>query len=117
MGRSAPASRCWRAGLVRAIAPDEADIPSPTFTLAQAYPGPRLLLIHFDLWRIKSAEEAFEIGLDDALAHGAAVIEWAERLGHHRPPDRLDVELSIDGEARRARLTPHGAWEGRPLDL
>ena len=103
-------------GLIRAVAPEEPDIPSPTFTLAQAYPG-RLLLIHFDLWRIKSAEEAFEIGLDDALAHGAAVIEWAERLGRHRPPDRLDVELAIEGEARRARLTPHGAWEGRPLDL
>ncbi len=103
-------------GLVRAIAPDEPDIPSPTFTLAQAYPG-RLLLIHFDLWRIKTAEEAFEIGLDDALEHGAAVIEWAERLGRHRPPDRLDVEISIEGEARRARLIPHGAWESRPLDL
>jgi tRNA threonylcarbamoyladenosine biosynthesis protein TsaE len=49
------------------------------------------------------------------------VIEWPERLGHGLPRDRLDIELEIVGEApaesRIARLTPHGAWEGRPLEF
>ena len=45
------------------------------------------------------------------------MIEWAERLGHHLPRDRLDIELTPDGEARRARLSPHGAWEDRPIDV
>ncbi|HWA62082.1 MAG TPA: tRNA (adenosine(37)-N6)-threonylcarbamoyltransferase complex ATPase subunit type 1 TsaE [Caulobacteraceae bacterium] len=103
-------------GLVRALAPGEAEIPSPTFTLVQFYEGPKFPLAHFDLYRLKSADEAFEIGLDEALQGGAAVIEWAERLGHHLPADRLDVELTIDGESRHARLTPHGAWEERPLE-
>jgi tRNA threonylcarbamoyladenosine biosynthesis protein TsaE len=104
-------------GLIRALSPTEADIPSPTFTLVQFYAGPRFPIAHFDLYRLKSPGEAYEIGLDEALADGAAVIEWSERLGHHLPADRLDIELIPDGDARRARLTPHGAWEDRPLSL
>lgn len=106
-------------GLVRALtAPDE-EVPSPTFTLVQTYEGPGLAVAHFDLYRLKSAEEAFEIGLDEALEDGAAVIEWPERLGRHLPADRLDIEITLDGagDARHARLTPHGAWEDRPIDL
>jgi tRNA threonylcarbamoyladenosine biosynthesis protein TsaE len=103
--------------LIGALCPGERDVPSPTFTLVQFYDGPRFRIGHFDLYRIASADEAFEIGLDEALAEGAAVIEWAERLGHHLPADRLDVEILIDEERRYARLNPHGAWEGRPLVL
>jgi tRNA threonylcarbamoyladenosine biosynthesis protein TsaE len=104
-------------GLIRALSPAERDVPSPTFTLVQFYAGPRFPIAHFDLYRLKSPGEAYEVGLDDALRDGAAVIEWAERLGHHPPPDRLDVELIADGEARRARLTPHGTWRERPIDV
>jgi tRNA threonylcarbamoyladenosine biosynthesis protein TsaE len=104
-------------GLIRALSPDEADIPSPTFTLVQFYPGPRFPIAHFDLYRLKSPDEAYEIGLDEALKDGAAVIEWPERLGHHLPRDRLDIELVPDGDRRRARLSPHGAWEDRPIRL
>lgn len=104
-------------GLIRALAPGEADIPSPTFTLVQFYPGPRFPIAHFDLFRLTSPDEAYEIGLDEALVDGAAVIEWPERLGHHLPRDRLDIELIADGDRRRARLTPHGTWEDRPISL
>jgi tRNA threonylcarbamoyladenosine biosynthesis protein TsaE len=103
--------------LVRALAPLERDVPSPTYTLVQFYEGRRFPIAHFDLYRLASAEEAFEIGVTEALRDGSAVIEWAERLGHHLPPDRLDVEIAIDGEARRARVSPEGRWEGRALDL
>ncbi len=104
-------------GLIRALSPAERDVPSPTFTLVQFYHGPRFPIAHFDLYRLTSAGEAYEIGLDEALRDGAAVIEWAERLGHHLPPDRLDVDLVVEGGARRARLTARGAWEGRPIDV
>jgi len=104
-------------GLIRALAPDERDVPSPTFTLVQFYQGPRFPIAHFDLYRITSADEAYEIGLDEALRDGAAVIEWPERLGRHLPSHRLDIELVPDGESRHARLTPHGVWEDRPIDV
>jgi tRNA threonylcarbamoyladenosine biosynthesis protein TsaE len=104
-------------GLVRALTTPDEDVPSPTFTLVQVYDGPRFPLAHFDLYRLERPDEAYEIGLDEALEEGAALIEWPQRLGRRLPPDRLDVEIAIEGEARVARLTAHGAWEGRPLEL
>ena len=104
-------------GLIRQIAPAEPEVPSPTFTLVQFYHGERLAIAHFDLYRLERADEAFELGLDEALADGAAVIEWAERLGHHLPANRLDVEIEADGAIRRLRLRAHGAWEGRAIAL
>jgi tRNA threonylcarbamoyladenosine biosynthesis protein TsaE len=108
--------------LVRALTTPGEDVPSPTFTLVQFYEGPRLKVAHFDLYRLSSPDEAYEIGLDEALDDGAAVIEWPERLEGHLPADRLDVEIVVDespdgGDARRARLVPAGAWEGRGLEF
>jgi tRNA threonylcarbamoyladenosine biosynthesis protein TsaE len=105
--------------LIRALTTPDEDVPSPTFTLVQFYEGPRLKVAHFDLYRLTDPDEAYEIGLDEALDDGAAVIEWPERLAGRLPPDRLDVEISLaeDTEGRRVRIVPHGAWEGRGLEL
>src|SRR5215469_15596709 len=103
--------------LVRALTSPHEDVPSPTFTLVQFYAGRRFPLAHFDLYRLERADEAFEIGLDEALEEGAAVVEWPERLGGRLPPDRLDIDIAISGEGRTARLLPHGAWKGRALEF
>lgn len=105
--------------LVRALTTPDEDVPSPTFTLVQFYEGERLKVAHFDLYRLTNAEEAYEIGLDEALDDGAAVIEWPERLDGRLPPDRLDIEISLGADlgGRTARLAPHGAWKGRRIDV
>ncbi|HKR90076.1 MAG TPA: tRNA (adenosine(37)-N6)-threonylcarbamoyltransferase complex ATPase subunit type 1 TsaE [Phenylobacterium sp.] len=105
--------------LVRALTTPDEEVPSPTFTLVQFYEGPRLNVAHFDLYRLSSPEEAYEIGLDEALDQGAAVIEWPARLQDALPRDRLDVEIALsdNDKARVARLAAHGAWEGRRLEL
>lgn len=103
--------------LIRALTTPREDVPSPTFTLVQFYEGEGLSVAHFDLYRLTSADEAYEIGLDEALEDGAALIEWPERLEGRLPPDRLDIEITIEGEGRRARLTPNGAWEGRGFEF
>jgi tRNA threonylcarbamoyladenosine biosynthesis protein TsaE len=103
-------------GLIRARTTPDEEVPSPTFTLIQTYEAAGLAIAHLDLYRLASPEEAYEIGLDEALADGAALIEWPERLEGRLPPDRLDIDLAFDGESRRARLTGHGAWEGRAID-
>ena len=104
--------------LVRTLTHPDEDVPSPTFTLVQFYETAAFPLAHFDLYRLTGADEAFEIGLDEALDEGAALIEWPQRLEGRLPPDRLDIEISLEdgGETRRARLTPHGAWKGRTLE-
>ena len=103
--------------LVRALTRPDEDVPSPTFTLVQFYDGRGFPIAHFDLWRLERPEEAFEIGLDEALEDGAAVIEWPERLGGRLPADRLDIDIAMTGGGRTARLAPHGAWKGRTLEF
>jgi tRNA threonylcarbamoyladenosine biosynthesis protein TsaE len=103
--------------LIRTLTTPDEDVPSPTFTLVQFYEGADLRIAHFDLYRLTSPDEAYEIGLDEALDDGAVVIEWPERLGARLPPDRLDIEIAIVGDSRRATLVPRGAWEGRGIEF
>ncbi len=103
--------------LVRTLTTPDEEVPSPTFTLVQFYEGARLKVAHFDLYRLSNPDEAYEIGLDEALDDGAVVIEWPERLDGRLPLDRLAVEIALEGEGRVARLTPHGAWKGRKLEF
>lgn len=103
--------------LIRALTTPAEEVPSPTFTLVQFYEGPRLKVAHFDLYRLSNPDEAYEIGLDEALDEGAAIIEWPERLQGRLPADRLDVEISLLDEGRSVRLIPHGAWEERGLEF
>jgi len=105
--------------LIRALTTPDEDVPSPTFTLVQFYEGPRLKVAHFDLYRLTDPDEAYEIGLDEALDEGAALIEWPERLEGRLQGDRLDIEITLanDANGRRARIVPHGAWEGRRIEF
>lgn len=80
---------------------------SPTFTLIHEYPGGRLPLFHFDLYRLEMEEELLRIGFDDYLdAGGVLAIEWADkfpalmpaparwlRFGH-RPDGSREVEVT-----------------------
>lgn len=106
--------------LIRALTTPEEEVPSPTFTLVQAYDG-AVPVSHFDLYRLSSPEEAWEIGFDEALESGAVVVEWPQRLGDRQPADRLDIEITpndeMGGAGRRARMTPHGAWRTVRIDV
>jgi len=93
----------------------EADAPSPTYTLVQIYETCLgQVLAHADLYRLEDEAELGELGLDDALTHGMALIEWPDRAPGFAPCDRLDLSLNETGEtARQAQLTGHGRWESR----
>jgi tRNA threonylcarbamoyladenosine biosynthesis protein TsaE len=106
--------------LVRALTSPDEEVPSPTFTLVQFYDGPDFPVAHFDLYRLTDPDEAYEIGLEEALEDGAALIEWPQRLEGRLPPNRLAIDISPtgeDGQARRAAITAYGTFEGRHLEL
>ncbi|WP_426040852.1 tRNA (adenosine(37)-N6)-threonylcarbamoyltransferase complex ATPase subunit type 1 TsaE [Brevundimonas sp. TWP2-3-4b1] len=107
-------------GLIRALAGEDEDVPSPTFTLVQFYET-NPPVAHFDLYRLTRPEEAFEIGLDEALDVGAALIEWPERLGDNPAsalgPDRLTITLEERGEGRHATVSGAGAWAEKINDV
>lgn len=85
-------------------------IPSPTYTLVQAYDSTRGAVLHADLHRLSGPEEAEELGLDDPEA--IAMIEWPDRLGAGADPRRLEIELSLDvaapDSARRLEARGYG---------
>jgi tRNA threonylcarbamoyladenosine biosynthesis protein TsaE len=92
-------------------------INSPTFTILKEYEG-RLVLYHFDLYRIESPDEVYALGFEDYFqAHGVSVVEWAERGEPDRPDQRppwpdsaLRVTLTSDGlESRVLRVSATGA--------
>ena len=78
-------------------------VTSPTFTLVHEYPGGRLPLFHFDLYRLRSAEEALHLGWEEYLdAGGLTVVEWADRFPALLPPGTRWFQFEIlAGDARR----------------
>jgi tRNA threonylcarbamoyl adenosine modification protein YjeE len=91
--------------LIRALADDATlEAPSPTFTLVQSY-DTVVPVHHFDLYRLGDPSELGELGFDDALTSGAALVEWPERAADRLPPAAITVELSEHGEGRLARLS------------
>ncbi|TPJ19798.1 tRNA (adenosine(37)-N6)-threonylcarbamoyltransferase complex ATPase subunit type 1 TsaE [Mesorhizobium sp. B2-7-3] len=95
--------------LIRALADDAGlEVPSPTFTLVQSY-DTRVPVHHFDLYRLSSATELDELGFEEALAQGAALIEWPERADGYLPKATVLIELVQHGEGRLARLSGQGA--------
>jgi len=65
-------------GVARGIG-SSAPVASPTFQLIRVYAG-RVQLAHIDLYRIERPSELADLGLDELLDQGAAVVEWGERL-------------------------------------
>lgn len=92
----------------------EGDVASPTFPIILPYDELVVPIWHVDLYRLEEDQELRELALDEALADGALLIEWPERLGAALWPHALKLTLSREGEGARA-LTAQvpAAWEKR----
>jgi tRNA threonylcarbamoyladenosine biosynthesis protein TsaE len=91
------------------------EVPSPTFTLVQTYQLPDATVWHFDCYRLRDPEEAWELGIEDAFRDGISLIEWPERLGPLLPKRRLEIAL-LPGklpEGRRAKIEAGPEWAER----
>jgi tRNA threonylcarbamoyladenosine biosynthesis protein TsaE len=97
----------------------EDEVPSPTFSLVQAYDAADFTISHFDLYRLEGERDLSELGLEDALAGGVTLIEWPDRMGSLTPADRLEIELDFGASegARVATLRGVGAWADRVRNL
>ena len=70
-------------------------VTSPTFTIVNEYEGGRLPLFHFDMYRLASSEELFDIGWEDYLQRGGVcAVEWSENVSDALEEDALSVEIS-----------------------
>ena len=69
-------------------------IVSPTFTIVHEYRSGRLPLFHFDVYRLESAEDLFEIGAEEYFyAGGVSVVEWADQVAEILPDETLCIFL------------------------
>jgi tRNA threonylcarbamoyladenosine biosynthesis protein TsaE len=99
------------------------DVPSPTFTLVQTYELGDATVWHFDCYRLRRPEEAWELAIEDAFNEGISLIEWPERLGPLVPPRRLEITLCAGPApaARRAIIDagadPGAEWAARLAGL
>jgi tRNA threonylcarbamoyl adenosine modification protein YjeE len=108
--------------LIRTLADNPAiEVPSPTFTLLQAYDLPRFPLVHADLYRVTAPGELAELGFEDLPPTAAVLLEWPDRAPGILPPNRLDIELKLAPqrglEYRDVRITGHGACAARAMRL
>ena len=98
-------------GLVQSVLPYES-VPSPTYTLVQTYELRDFTLWHCDLYRLEHPDEAYELGLMDAMGEDVCLLEWPDRLGALLPSNVLTIEITFDGDGRRVTLT---GWDGRDV--
>lgn len=102
-------------GLLAALGLEE-EAPSPSFAIVQPYAPPevRFPVLHVDLYRIEQAEEAEELGLDEAREDSLLIVEWPERLGEDWWRDALwlSLELTPD-DARVLTAKVPAAWRDR----
>ena len=88
-------------GLAKGLGVKET-VTSPTYTIVNEYLGGRLPLFHFDMYRLGSGEELFDIGWEDYLERGGVcAVEWSENVADAlEDPIRVRIEKTGD-ESRR----------------
>ena len=80
-------------------------VTSPTYTIVNEYLGGRIPLFHFDMYRLRSSDDLFDIGWDDYLdRNGICAVEWSENVADAmEDPITVTVE-KLGGDTRRITL-------------
>lgn len=88
-------------------------VPSPSFTILNAYDEGRIPLYHFDWYRLNDAQEIYEMGMEEQLGgDGVALIEWSQRAKECLPSRVLSITLRSLGEhTREITFSPRGGFE------
>ena len=83
-----------------------ANISSPTFTIVNEYPG-KIPLFHFDMYRLESEAELYDIGWDDYLARGGVcAVEWSGKIPGAFPPGTIFIKLdNLGGNIRSLEIS------------
>lgn len=80
-------------------------IASPTFNLVYSYDSQKGQIFHFDLYRLKSADELYEIGFEEALSSGIVLIEWPEIAAEFLRKNYTEIEIVIPDHANSETKT------------
>lgn len=79
---------------------DAKEIPSPTFTLVQTYDAPLFEIYHYDMYRLKHYEEAFELGIEESFYNAVNLIEWPEKIAPLLPKNIWKITIDTQDTCR-----------------
>ena len=98
---------------------DLIEITSPTFNLFHIYDLDKLKICHFDLYRLKTKEEIYEIGLEYALDNSISLIEWPDIIMDILPSNRLDlyIDFGQDENSRVINFKGSAKWTKLLLEM
>jgi tRNA threonylcarbamoyladenosine biosynthesis protein TsaE len=98
-------------GIAQGLGIKKEKINSPSFILLKKYKG-KLILYHFDFYRIQKAQDAYSVGLEEFLfSDGISVIEWADRIEGFLPREYLSIELEFKNtDKRKIKLIGFGRY-------
>lgn len=102
-GRMGAGKTTLIAEICRRLGVDEADVASPTFSIVNEYTDREgRPIYHFDFYRIDSAEEALDLGLDEYFASGAlCLMEWPGKVEASLPEETVTVTLTETPDGAR----------------
>ncbi|MFA6276544.1 MAG: tRNA (adenosine(37)-N6)-threonylcarbamoyltransferase complex ATPase subunit type 1 TsaE [Pedobacter sp.] len=77
-------------------------VSSPTFSIVNEYESDKYLVYHFDFYRIKNLQEAYDIGYEEYFYNdNFCLIEWPQKIEELLPDNYIKVEISITGDTQR----------------
>lgn len=78
---------------IKSLNPEIVEVISPTFNIVCNYSSDRGEIWHVDCYRLKSAEEIHEMGLEEAFANCICIIEWPEIIEEYLPNDAVKIKF------------------------
>jgi len=79
---------------------EASEVPSPTFTLLQTYDALDFEIYHYDMYRLKSPDEAYELDIEEAFYNAVSLVEWPERIAPLLPKDIWKITISVKESTR-----------------
>lgn len=92
------------------------EVPSPTFTLVQMYVAPEFDIYHYDLYRLKTPDEIFELGVEEAFYTGVSLVEWPEKMGAFAPRNMWTVDIKVEDNRRVITVSSDDAGKSERLE-
>ena len=81
------------------------EIPSPTFNLVNEYNLEKLVIKHYDLYRINNEKELINLSIFEDISDQITLIEWPEKINNHKKNNIIDLTFEYDEEYKKRFLT------------
>lgn len=88
--------------IIKSFCGEDIQVSSPTFNLLQTYQAPNFTIYHYDLYRIKSLSEIYELGIEEAIENSLCLIEWPQLVESILPKPLFKLYLQLINDEKRA---------------